>query len=373
MHGRGYVKRGDKIAAKYLEKEFKELSISPLGRSYRQKFRFSVNTFPGKIFIKSGKQSFIPGKDFLVDAASKGVKGDFEVISFSEENISQDNFKNKFILIDKNKITKEIQNSLLSNPFNAQGLIIIEDDKLVWSVSQQLLPYSMIRMNKKFSSQHISQITANIKNRVIKKYTSNNIIAFIEGSLFPDSFIVFCAHYDHLGRMGREIYFPGANDNASGVAMLLNLAKHYSLQKEVSKYSIAFIAFAGEEAGLLGSKYFTEHPPFPLNKIKFLINLDLLGTGEEGLMVVNGSIHEQEYMQLVKINESNNYLVSMQKRGKAANSDHYPFSEKGVKAFFFYTLGGIKAYHDIYDKAETLPLTEFEDVFSLIINFVKTL
>ena len=89
--------------------------------------------------------------------------------------------------------------------------------------------------------------------------------------------------------MGKDVYFPGANDNASGVAMLLNLANYYSKKENQPKCSIAFIAFAGEEAGLLGSKYFSEHPLIPLNKMKFLVNLDLLGTGDEGMMVVNAT------------------------------------------------------------------------------------
>ena len=76
--------------------------------------------------------------------------------------------------------------------------------------------------------------------------------------------------------MGKDTFFPGANDNASGVSMLLNLAKYYKAHP--ANYSIAFIFFSGEEAGLLGSKYYSEHPIFPLSKIKFLVNLVLLGT-----------------------------------------------------------------------------------------------
>ncbi|MDP1745248.1 MAG: hypothetical protein Q8L90_06715 [Bacteroidota bacterium] len=65
----------------------------------------------------------------------------------------------------------------------------------------------------------------------------------------------------------------------------------------------------------------------------------------------------------------NSFIKDVKIRGKAANSDHYFFSEKGVKAFFIYTMGGINAYHDIYDRSETLPLNEFEDLFKLIMSF----
>jgi hypothetical protein len=76
---------------------------------------------------------------------------------------------------------------------------------------------------------------------------------------------------------------------------------------------------------------------------------------------------------LNEVNEAGNYVVKINPRGKAANSDHYWFTEKGVRAFFLYTLGGIKAYHDVFDKAETLPLTEYEDLFKLIVEFNKKL
>jgi Zn-dependent M28 family amino/carboxypeptidase len=167
--------------------------------------------------------------------------------------------------------------------------------------------------------------------------------------------------------MGGSTYFPGANDNASGVAMLLNLAKYYAANPPA--YSVAFIAFAGEEAGLIGSKYFTENPLLALSSIRFLINVDLVGTGEEGITVVNASEFAKEFDLLNKINDSQQLITKINARGKAANSDHYWFTEKGVPAFFIYTLGGIAAYHDVMDKAETLPLTEYSDLFRLIVGF----
>ncbi len=90
------------------------------------------------------------------------------------------------------------------------------------------------------------------------------MIATIKGTAIPDSFLVFSAHYDHLGQMGKDIYFPGANDNASGTSMLLNLAKYYSQNRP--KYSVLFIAFGGEEAGLIGSEYYVKNPLVPLSK-----------------------------------------------------------------------------------------------------------
>ena len=262
------------------------------------------------------------------------------------------------------------------NPYNSKAIIVFNSKKLTWDVAQTTATFPSFELlipdslNKKWHNQ-LEYTNFYVKNTFIPNYETQNVIGYIPGSQYQDSFIVFSAHYDHLGMMGKDIYFPGANDNASGCAMLLNLAKYYSQHPQ--KYSIVFMAFGGEEAGLIGSKYYTEHPLFPMQQIKFLINMDIMGTGDEGIKVVNATEHKQEFEKLTKINTDNKLLTSIQPRGKASISDHYFFDEAGVKTFFIYTLGGIKAYHDIYDRAETLPLTKFEQVYELLIEFVKTI
>ena len=86
-------------------------------------------------------------------------------------------------------------------------------------------------------------------------------------------------------------------------------------------------------------------------------------------MVVNGNLHEKEFNRLQVINSENRYVNEIKKRGKAANSDHYWFSENGVPCFFIYTLGGPSAYHDVNDVEKNLPLTDYVDVFKLITEF----
>lgn len=101
--------------------------------------------------------------------------------------------------------------------------------------------------------------------------------------------------------------------------------------------------------------------------------MDLMGTGDEGMMVVNGSVFSEAFGKLDSINNQHKFLPQINKRGKAANSDHYFFTEKGVPSFFFYTLGGIKAYHDIEDIPQTLPLTKFKEVYQLILLFNESI
>ena len=207
---------------------------------------------------------------------------------------------------------------------------------------------------------------------MIRDYSSYNVIAKIPSKKkCTKKTIVFSAHYDHLGRMGLETYFPGANDNASGTAMLLSLAEHYV--KNPSDYNIVFIAFAGEEAGLVGSKYYTENPLFPIKRIKFLVNLDIMGSGEEGITAVNATLFEDQFETLQQVNSKKNYLSKIKSRGPAANSDHYWFTELGVPCFFIYTMGPNKHYHDVFDTYEELSFAEYNDLFQLLIDFEKEL
>ena len=147
--------------------------------------------------------------------------------------------------------------------------------------------------------------------------------------------------------------------------------KYYAVNKP--KYKTVFIFFSSEEAGLIGSNYFVKNNSIDLAKIKFLVNLDLLGTGDDGIMVVNGAIYNDHFAKLEKINQEGQLLKTIKKRGKAQNSDHYWFTEKGVQCFFIYTLGGVSFYHDIDDKEKTLPLTKYKEVFKLLLEFASTL
>ena len=213
-----------------------------------------------------------------------------------------------------------------------------------------------------------AQTSTETGNKFFAPYTSQNVIGYVEGTRFKDSFVVITAHYDHLGMMGNAALFPGANDNASGVAMMLNLAKYYSQNPQT--FSVVFIAFSGEETGLIGSKYFVDHPLFPLDNIRFLLNIDLMGNGADGVMTVNAMVYTKEFMALKSINDASNYLPAIKARGKAKNSDHYWFSEAGVPSFFFYLMGPYPHYHDVNDKASNVPLTNFSEAFQLFRDFV---
>jgi aminopeptidase YwaD len=342
--GRGYTNDGMKKAAAFIANQFQSYGLQPLkGNDFFQNFSYPANTFPGKMEVSVNDKLLVPGKDFIISPESKGVKanGNLEKAD-SVQYLNRDN-----------------------------RVIVKLEDKLTWSVEGAVADFTVIEVDRKALDGAPVNFKADIENKLVRDFKAANVCGMVKGTSKPDSIIFITAHYDHLGGMGKDTYFPGANDNASGIALLLNLAHYYGSHPQ--PYTIAFICFGGEEAGLIGSKYFTEHPLVPLKNIRFLTNTDLAGTGEEGITVVNATEFPKEFAMMNQVNDENKYLVKINSRGKAANSDHYFFTEKGVPAFFFYTLGGIKAYHDVFDKAETLPMNEHEDLFKLMVKFNEKL
>ncbi len=380
MAGRGYVDNGDKKAALYIGEQMKSFGLLSFGTNYEQHFQFSVNTFPDKIEVSVNDKLQPIGADYIVIPNSCSAKGAYAVKRLTRNTLldaarmnefKHQDHRKEFILLDDtstvDKKEKERWELMKSSPFKARGIIVL-CNKLTQETSDSVADYILINALRKSIFDSALTITVSIKNKFIKSYDSQNLIGYIRGSIQPDSFIVFSAHYDHLGRMG-DAYFPGANDNASGTAMLLSLARYYSTHKESLKYSIAFIAFTGEEMGLYGSKYYTDHPLFPLNTIKFEVNMDIMGTGDEGITVVNAPTYNAAFHDLQIINDSLHLLKLIKPRGATSNSDHYFFYVHHVPDFFIYTMGGIKAYHDIYDRGQTLPLTDFDNVFKLLVQF----
>src|SRR3989339_663332 len=380
MFGRGYVKEGDKKAAEYIRNEFKKTGLSFFNNDGFQKLSYPVNTFPGKMEAAINGKKIIPGIDFFVQAKSNSCKGTFPVVYYNANTLryadslnwfKKQNFSDKFILVDRsgtsNKDTLEKLNLMRANPMKARGLIFI-DEKVSWNVSTKKADFVAITIAKKCVNEKIQNFSIDVETEFNEKHETQNVIAYIQGKSKPDSFIVFTAHYDHLGGIGDTLFIPGANDNASGVSMLLNLAAYY--KKNQPEYSIAFIAFTGEEAGLLGSFHYVENPMFSLNKIKILFNLDLVGTGDDGIMLVNGAVFKKEFEQIKNLNEQKKYFPKVNARGEAANSDHYPFYAKGVIGFFIYRQGGVSEYHNPFDKAETLPLTKYKELFSLLTDYI---
>ena len=388
--GRGYTKKADLKAANFIKDEFRRYGIQPINSEYFRYFNLDVNTFPGKMEISLNGQKLRPGIDYLTDPSSPSLKGSFEVIRIRRQDLNKPDVLSeilmatagKALMIDMNdtvkfspseseKISKLVDaikyDPELKNPLT----IILSDKKLTWGISGRQAKKAVVTLHSgELNPDDISFIEVDIKARLQRNYKTQNVIGIIPGKTVPDSFLVVTAHYDHLGIMGKETCFTGANDNASGIAMLLNLAKYFA--ENPPKYTLVLIALSAEELGLLGAASISNDPGLETGKIRFLVNFDMAGTGEEGIMVVNATVFKEEFERLQQLNSTESLLPSVRSRGEACISDHCIFYMKKVPCFYIYTLGGITAYHDIFDRAETLPLSAFDNYLKLMISFFET-
>ncbi|MBK8805932.1 MAG: M28 family peptidase [Bacteroidales bacterium] len=382
FNGRGYTNEGVDKASDYIEKEFIKLDGIAFASDYKQYFDVSVNTFPYSTLLIVNQDTLKAGADYLATGNSQSLKGNFEVVNISIDSLLIANYlplklkENQIFLIDFNAISelpefetkkKQVYKLIQENEPVFNRVVFNSESKLTWSPDISVSSKTWIYIHE--YKKDIKTIEVAIKNKYIAQYTTRNVLCYVPGKTEPDSFIVFTAHYDHLGNFGDAI-FPGANDNASGVAMLLELLNYFSTNK--SDFTIVFIAFSGEEIGLKGSTYFANHPMFDLEKIAFLWNLDLAGTGEEGIQIVNSTLYEKEFQLVDSLNTKYNLLNTIKKRGAACNSDHCPFHQKNVPSFYSYTLGGNKAYHDLNDRYENISFYAFENYKQLLIKFVES-
>ncbi len=382
MHGRGYEFEGDKIAANYLAVEAEKAGLSMYGESWFQPYTMSANTHPGKLELKVDGKALIPGVDFLVAASSPRCRGSYKLAWINKkvveheqalENMLGNDLSDYILIIDTVGIHNEFVLELIKfiieeKPTRAKAVIQVVDGNLTYRPSTIKKKFPSILVKRGAITVENKTVNLRIKAKFKKKYQTQNVIGHLLGKV--DTSIVFTAHYDHLGRMGKATYFPGANDNASGSAMLLNMAKELA-RKGNNHYSYTFIWFSGEEAGILGSKHYAENPVYPLSKIKYLFNLDMVGSGDKGIKIVNGGVFTDTFDRIKLINDKQSYLATVAARGAAANSDHYFFYEKGVRAFFIYTMGEYKEYHNIYDREDRVPLSGYNGFFKLMRDFIE--
>jgi aminopeptidase YwaD len=215
-----------------------------------------------------------------------------------------------------------------------------------------------------------------------KLRTGNNVIGWLD--LGATNTVIIGAHYDHLGygEDGNSLYrgpekkiHNGADDNASGVAAMIELARLLK-QSKLKKNNYLFIAFSGEELGLLGSKYFTEHPTRELKTVNFMLNMDMVGRLNDSThaLTIGGYGSSPEWGELLSGNTDKNYFRIKFDSSGTGPSDYTSFYRKDIPVLFFFT--GIHSdYHkptDDYDKinyAGELELVKW--IFSLIQNLDK--
>jgi len=390
--GRGYLKNGHIKASEYIKEQFEKIGLEKINNSYYQRVKFQVNLIENEPILILNETKLLLGKEFLPFALSGSgkCKKDNKIIYVGNglyipdkgiNDYAGKHIQNSILIIDDDisyniKKDKSISREYYSRQtrieiakkLNAKALIFIVP-KIGYSTPYKRENIPIFDLQSSSIPQRIKSVTYQVKTD-FKKVESNNVLGLLPGTTYKDSMIIICAHYDHLGCLGDSIFFPGANDNGSGIGIMLSLARTF--KSNPLKYSLLFISFTGEDAGLCGSKYFAENPTIDLNKCKFLLNFDMVASGEDGIVAVGGADHLYHYNLLTTINDSLQ-LCKLGKRKNAPNGDHWYITQKGVKAFYLYTKDGKQPYHHIDDIYDTLEWDDFYSVYELSRNFLLEL
>lgn len=179
-----------------------------------------------------------------------------------------------------------------------------------------------------------------------------NVIGILPGNdpILKEEFIVIGAHMDHNGISPTGHAYFGADDNASGTAVVMELARVFARRQSELKRSLVFIAFGGEEQGLRGSKYFTEHPTIPMDRIGLMFNFDMEGQGDGGAGFGGRNYFPHIINDLIaSLSDSVQKKFSVGRSGGMWGSDHAHFIEQGIPDFTFYSTGDHPFYHQFED------------------------
>jgi Zn-dependent M28 family amino/carboxypeptidase len=205
---------------------------------------------------------------------------------------------------------------------------------------------------------------------------AHNVVGVIEGSdpVLKNENIVIGAHYDHLGRGGEgslgerpgEIHH-GADDNASGTAGVLELARIFIAQRSKLKRTLVFIAFSGEEEGLLGSNYYVNHPLVPLDKTVAMINMDMIGRMKDGKLSIGGVGTAKEWRQVIGTGDT--FALTLNEDGYGP-SDHSSFYMKQVPVLFFWT-GNHNDYHKPSDTFDKINYNDEARILTMVARIVR--
>jgi aminopeptidase YwaD len=383
MHGRGYYKRGDSIAAFYMADEFKRMGVQAFPEGYIQRYNFNVNVV-NEVMVRIDGQELVFNHDYVVGPYTGSAKGTFRPVILNASLMNdpdkflttlQETPSPKAVLLDSAGLRNPglfrfIKDLALNGQFGISAVIEVCANTPGTYPGRRQEKVAHVLVGRKAVPASPEKLELNIVADYTDNYPTQNVIGFLPGQ--TDQYIVFTAHYDGYGSYGEGNYNPAAEDNGSGTAMVMDLARHYLAGKK-PYYSVAFMLFSGEEVGLMGSKNYVANPMFPLDKIKLVINLDMVMTGQDGVFLFNGNGRPNEAAIVQKINEEHKYMKSIDLRDGTANSDHFPFQEKGVPAIFFLTKGASGRGHGPDDTYDKLPLYAYENLFKLVIAIPEEL
>ncbi len=210
---------------------------------------------------------------------------------------------------------------------------------------------------------------------------SENVVGMLDGTSIRNEYVVYSAHYDHLGITPDGVIYHGADDNASGTSTVLGIAEAYSKSKIKPKRSIIFLTVSGEEKGLLGSEYFTSHPTVPIKDIVTDLNTDMdgrvdtayLSRNDNYVFVIGSNRLSNELDSLLIAADSQSVKIKLDYAFDSDNdpnqfyyrSDHYNFARKNIPIVFFFD-GNHPDYHKPTDTSDKINFPLLEERAKLI-------
>ena len=408
LEGRRTGTPGEELAMQYISKQFKEIGLIPKGtESFPQSFPVNDGKKIDDIteFIINGSRLEV-NKDFFpfpfspdqriealpsVSLQEVGMPWFFDLKEVLEENKSNPHFD----LVDYIRTNyKGINNrgAVAMIFYNSSDI----DDKLAFDPKDksEKLPVPAIYVTKEAAKKYFADksATLNIKIRTgisEKTRIGHNVIGYIDNKAATT--VILGAHYDHLGygedgnlmiRTGEKSIHNGADDNASGTAALIELAKKLKTSKATNN-NYLFIAFSGEELGLFGSKYFTENPTLDLKSVNYMINMDMVGRLNDStkVLTVGGFgtspawdkvVNNMDFFKLPYKSDVAAPLVIKIDSSGTGPSDHTSFYRKDIPVLFYFT-GLHTDYHKPSDDADKINYTGEQLIIQHIYNVIESL
>lgn len=341
MYGRGASYHGDSIAAVYLAGEMKRLGVLPLQVDYFQYYTYNCYSLEGDISLKINGVELEPYTQYRVyPTARQATPSRLNKASWKKQ------LKDGTWLIGVSQL----------------------DTYSPWVVDKERQDPICIEILETALPKKVKKVVSDIPIQYRANYLTRNVVGYVSGVV--DTMIVFTAHYDHCGTMGDAVLFPGAHDNASGTAAVMDIARIASQKQPY--YTMVFMLFSGEELGLRGSKYAAENPLIDFNKVKLLCNIDMFCGGDEGIMFFNANSEQTKpyFEQLKALNEESHAALELRPRYNSPNSDHFWFSNY-CPAIFLLTMGHpYGGYHDPYDTCEACGLGHYNAYMKMILQLV---
>ncbi|MEI2739325.1 MAG: M20/M25/M40 family metallo-hydrolase [Chitinophagaceae bacterium] len=408
LEGRRTGTPGEELAMQYISKQFKEIGLIPKG----------TESFPQNFLVNDGKKidditEFVindskleTGKDFFpfpfspdhkiealpsVSLQEVGMPWFFDLKDVLEENKNNPHFDLVDHIRTNYKGIKE-RGAVAMIFYNSSSI----DDKLAFDPKDksEKLPIPAIYVTKEAAKKYFADksATLNIKLRTgisEKNRIGHNVIGYIDNKAATT--VILGAHYDHLGygedgnsmiRNGQPVIHNGADDNASGTAALIELARKLKTSNATNN-NYLFIAFSGEELGLFGSKYFTENPTIDLKSVNYMINMDMVGRLNDStkVLTVGGFgtspawdkvVNNMDFFKLPYKSDVAAPLVIKIDSSGTGPSDHTSFYRKDIPVLFYFT-GLHTDYHKPTDDADKINYTGESTIISHIVNVIESL